>query len=432
MKVTDAEKFDFISQVVKFVKQYAPQFGIKVYSPIIAQAINESGFGKSDKVYVELVDGTKEWRHNYFGLKWRDNRCAVSNEYFEENTMEQRPDGSRYTLISRFFRFKSLEDCVLGYFQWTNNATYQNLKGVTNPREYLEKIKAAGYATSLTYVEDLMAVIEKYNLTVYDEEEKEMAKKRICIDAGHFGKYNRSPGVPAYYESEMNWKLALLQKKYLEAFGIEVILTKKNLAEDPALQTRGKMSAGCDLFISNHSNAVGSGMNESVDHAAVYHLTDDTATSCDDVSKIFAAKIGPVIASAMSLKQGYKILTRKASSDRNNDGVMNDNYYGVLHGARMVNTPGLILEHSFHTNTRSTNWLLSDFNLDMLARKEAICIAEFLGVDIDDKPTATPSTGKKKLYRVQVGAFSVKANAENLKKELKSKGYEAIIVEVEK
>jgi N-acetylmuramoyl-L-alanine amidase len=43
------------------------------------------------------------------------------------------------------------------------------------------------------------------------------------------------------------------------------------------------------------------------------------------------------------------------------------------------------------------------------------------------KPAANVVTPKKVLYRVQVGAFSVKANAENLAKELKAKGYPAII-----
>ena len=38
-------------------------------------------------------------------------------------------------------------------------------------------------------------------------------------------------------------------------------------------------------------------------------------------------------------------------------------------------------------------------------------------------------TETKKLYRVQVGAYSVKANAEALVKELKAKGYDAIIKE---
>ena len=36
---------------------------------------------------------------------------------------------------------------------------------------------------------------------------------KICIDAGHYGKYNRSPAVKDYYESDMVWKLHLLQKQ---------------------------------------------------------------------------------------------------------------------------------------------------------------------------------------------------------------------------
>lgn len=42
----------------------------------------------------------------------------------------------------------------------------------------------------------------------------------------------------------------------------------------------------------------------------------------------------------------------------------------------------------------------------------------------------TATTTKAALYRVQVGAFSQKANADRLKKELESKGYPAIVVQV--
>ena len=41
-------------------------------------------------------------------------------------------------------------------------------------------------------------------------------------------------------------------------------------------------------------------------------------------------------------------------------------------------------------------------------------------------------TEPKKLYRVQVGAYSVKSNAERMKEQLIKDGYQAIIVEVEK
>ena len=50
----------------------------------------------------------------------------------------------------------------------------------------------------------------------------------------------------------------------------------------------------------------------------------------------------------------------------------------MLRGANAVGTPGIILEHSFHTNTRATKWLPSDSNLQKLAKAEAECIASYL------------------------------------------------------
>ena len=66
---------------------------------------------------------------------------------------------------------------------------------------------------------------------------------RICLDAGHYGKYNRSPVDGRYYESDMVWKLHLLQKKYLEEYGVEVILTRGSQGADRDLYGRGIRSA---------------------------------------------------------------------------------------------------------------------------------------------------------------------------------------------
>lgn len=214
---------------------------------------------------------------------------------------------------------------------------------------------------------------------------------KICIDAGHYGKYNRSPAVKDYYESDMVWKLHLLQKQYLEEYeGVTVITTRPNQATDKALYDRGACSKGCDLFISDHSNAVGSGVNDSVDYVAIYHLTDDTTTQVDDISKAIAGKLAPVIADVMGASQGGRIVTRKSDNDRNGDGMMNDNYYGVLHGARMVNTPGMILEHSFHTNTKMTRWLLDDSNLARLAKAEVEVLAAHFGLKKKGAASAEP------------------------------------------
>lgn len=206
----------------------------------------------------------------------------------------------------------------------------------------------------------------------------------VCIDAGHYGKYNRSAVVPEYYESDMNWKLHLMLEEELEKYGVQVVLTRTDKSKDMDLVQRGKASNGCDLFLSIHSNAAD---RESADYVAVYHLTDDTTTTIDDQSKELAKMLAPVIADLMDTKEGGKAISRKASGDRNGDGIMNDNYYGVLHGARLVGTPGLILEHSFHTNTKAAKWLMDDNNLRKMAVAEAKIIAEWFDVaKAEDKP----------------------------------------------
>ena len=133
-----------------------------------------------------------------------------------------------------------------------------------------------------------------------------MAKKKICIDAGHYGKYNRSPVVPEYYESDMNWKLHMMQKEILEGYGFEVILTRSNQATDRGLYDRGFAAKGCVLFISDHSNACNS---ESVDYPVVYRGYDNIG-NCDEL----ALKLAKTIASVMGTKQAGRTATRRNSS----------------------------------------------------------------------------------------------------------------------
>lgn len=154
----DNEKF--IEEVAKYVNKYRAKYNICVASPIIAQAILESASGTS-----ELATNAQ----NYFGLKYRANRCPTSNGTYKKAAVEQKADGT-YVKIDNtdWFKFPNLEQCVIGYFDFTNIANYKNLKGVTDPETYLKNIKADGYATSQKYVDNLMAVIKKYNLTKYD------------------------------------------------------------------------------------------------------------------------------------------------------------------------------------------------------------------------------------------------------------------------
>ncbi len=403
----------------------------------IAQAILESGYGTT-----ELALNA----NNYFGMK-----CSLSGNAWEtvwdktskytKKTKEQDEAGNEYEVKADFRMYQDMETSVKDHSCYLNGAMdgnklrYEGLKGETDYRKAIQIIKDGGYATDANYVQKVCSIIERYGLTKYDckeSEEKPMEKKIVCIDAGHYGKYNRCPGNKNYYESNMAWKLHLLQKKYLEQLGIGVITTRPAQAEDLGLTARGKASKGCALFISDHSNAVGSGMNENVDYVAVYHLVNDTTTICDDISKEIAEKIAPVIAQVMGTKQGYKVLARKSDNDKNGDGMMNDNYYGVLNGARQVGTPGLILEHSFHTNSAAVAWLLKDNNLDKLARAEAECIASYLlGKTVTlDGIEQEETVQENVMYRVQVGAYSKKENADAQLEKVKAAGFDTYMVQV--
>ena len=195
-------------------------------------------------------------------------------------------------------------------------------------------------------------------------EREVMMGVKICLDAGHYGKYNQSPANGKYYESDMVWKLHLFQKQFLEEYGIEVITTRANQETDKGLYDRGALSAECNLFISDHSNAVGNSINESVDYPVAYVLLNGSSTD-------IGLKLAKEIQRVMGTSQDARTATRQGT---------NGEYYGVLRGAAAVGTPGIILEHSFHTNSRITNWLLNDDNLKALAKAEAEIIAEYFGV----------------------------------------------------
>lgn len=190
-------------------------------------------------------------------------------------------------------------------------------------------------------------------------------KVRVCIDAGHYGKYNRSPVVPDYYESDMVWKLHLMQKEILERYGFDVVLTRGSQAADRGLYDRGYAAKGCDLFLSIHSNACSS---EGVDYPVVYRGYDNVG-NCDEL----ALKLAKAVAATMGTTQAGRTAIRRGSSG--------GEYYGVLRGARAAGLKHYyIIEHSFHTNAKATRWLQSDVNLKKLAEAECRVIAEYYGM----------------------------------------------------
>lgn len=241
---------------------------------------------------------------------------------------------------------------------------------------------------------------------VRKDSENYMAKKRVCMDPGHYGSKYNAGAVSGYYESAIVWKLTMLEKEILEKMGVEVVLTRTKTSDDPALFARGEMAKGCNLFISNHTNACDT---PSVDRVEGIYLVDRDRTSIDETSKAFAGKLAAVVKQTMGLSS-YRTYSRVATSDRDKNGKLDDNYYGVLHGAFMAGVPGVIIEHGFHTNPNTCKWLMNSTNLKKLAEACAKCIAEFLGASTASEPVAEKTTAKTTEVKATAYAKSLDKN----------------------
>lgn len=103
-----------------------------------------------------------------------------------------------------------------------------------------------------------------------------------------------------------------------------------------------------------------------------------------------------------------------------------------FHEVRESKMPAVLVECGFMDSTVDTPIILTDKFAEQVA---AACVEVIVKKGgLKKKQTAAPAPTKpttttNKIYRVQVGAYSVKANAEAMQAKLKKAGFDALIVE---
>jgi len=157
---TAAQVKSFISTIAPIIQKYAKLNGYKTCSAIIAQACVESQYGTSQLASKYF---------NFFGMKcgssWKGKSVNLS-------TREEYTAGTLTNIKANFRVYDNMEEGIKGYFQFISVARYSNLIKAKTPKEYLEMIKADGYATSSTYVQTIMNVVTSQKLEVYDKEDR--------------------------------------------------------------------------------------------------------------------------------------------------------------------------------------------------------------------------------------------------------------------
>lgn len=155
------EKSEFIPTIAPIVVTENNKRGKPLYpSVVIAQAICESGWGQSQIMMKANA---------IFGIKATS---SWKGKIYNANTQECY-DGSTYTNITACFRaYNNLAESISDYFDLiTGLDRYKKAIHTSSPLECITAIKNGGYATSPTYINTIMSIINSNNLTKYDDVE---------------------------------------------------------------------------------------------------------------------------------------------------------------------------------------------------------------------------------------------------------------------
>ena len=220
-------------------------------------------------------------------------------------------------------------------------------------------------------------------------------ESKIYIDPGHS---SIDPGAVGYVvERDVNEKVSKYMNDHLQSN--YVCETKVgSITMDSLSAIAAEANAwGADLFVSNHFNAGGGDGWEGL---------------------VYSSKNEPL---------GRVFEKHVKAAGQNSRGVKYRPDLGVL---RLTNMPAVLNEGAFVDNWNDIKDWNDDAELKKLGTAYAEAAAEFLGLEKKAAPAPEPETSDT-LYRVQVGAYRVKANAEAMQAKLKADGYSAMIVAVE-
>ena len=224
---------------------------------------------------------------------------------------------------------------------------------------------------------------------------------KVYIGIGHGGS---DPGAVAngFRESDLNLAVGKACYNYLKARGVEVKISRtsdKAYELEQRIEDANKFKANLALDI--HHNAGGG------DGAEVYH------TKHLGKGKTLANNILKEMQKIGQNSRGTKIRLNASGND----------YFGFI---RQTNMPSVLVECAFVDN--KTDVKIVDTAAEQKKMGEAIARGVLKTLGIADKVIKEETTTTDKIYRVQVGSYKNKKNAEAMQQKLKKAGFDSVIV----
>ena len=236
---------------------------------------------------------------------------------------------------------------------------------------------------------------------------------KIALNAGHYLKTagkrcSKSLDKNETREWVLNDRICdKIEKKLKEYDGYSLVRVDDTTgATDVSLANRCKKanSFGADFYLSIHHNA---GINGGKGGGVVAYVY----TKVDDVTKAWQKELYNAIIAKTGLKGNRA--TPLASSN--------------LYETRCTTMPAVLMECGFMDSSTDVPIILTEDFADKVA---SACVEVIVkrGKLTKKQPVSVPETETGKIYRVQVGAYKDKANAEKLVASLKKDGYDGYIV----
>lgn len=222
---------------------------------------------------------------------------------------------------------------------------------------------------------------------------------KVFIGVGHGGTDSGAVGKGGTEEKDLNLSIAKACGTVLERHGVSVRLSRTKDEADPVEQEVQECNSFApDLAVDIHNNAGGG------DGAETFY------SRVGGIGKTLAENILAEITKLGQQSRGARIRTNKSGAD----------YYAFI---RQTKAPAVIVECAF---VDSNDIELIDTEAERVKVGEAIARGILQTLGIAYKAEKTP-TAPSKLYRVQVGAYSDKRNAEAMVARLSAAGFDAIL-----
>ena len=218
----------------------------------------------------------------------------------------------------------------------------------------------------------------------------------VFLSAGHGG---TDPGAVAYglKEKDINLQILLACQDELERHSLKVICSREKDENDPVSQeVREANASGAKVAVSFHTNAGKGDGSETF-----YYHTSKGGKELAKLCEKYVQAIGQNSRGAKSTE------TLKFCKDTD-----------------MV---AVLCECAFIDHDKDNDIIDTKAEQKKFGVAYAKAILEYLDIEYKEEKKAAAASSSGKLYRVQVGAYSKKENAEDLKKKLIAAGFPAVI-----